>query len=77
MGPYPFRRDGAEQFWKRITCPVLVVDGEKTMMNLPDSERALRRSAFASCRHVTLPGAGHMMQRHQPAALAELLLELA
>jgi pimeloyl-ACP methyl ester carboxylesterase len=55
---------------------VLVVDGEKTIMNLADPERALRRSAFANHRHVTLPGAGHMMQRHQPAALAELLLEL-
>jgi pimeloyl-ACP methyl ester carboxylesterase len=76
MGPYPFRRDAAAQYWRRITCPVLVVDGEQTMLNLPDSERALRRAAFAHHRHVVLPGAGHMMQRHQPAALAELLLEL-
>ncbi|HUS30617.1 MAG TPA: alpha/beta hydrolase [Kofleriaceae bacterium] len=77
MGPYPFRREAAEQYWKRVTCPVLVVDGEKTMLNLPEAERAVRRAAFANHRHVVLPGAGHMMQRHQPAALAELLLELA
>lgn len=77
MGPYPFRRDAAAQYWKRITCPVLVVDGAQTMMNLPEPERAVRRGFFANHRHVTLPGAGHMMQRHQPEALAQLLLELA
>ena len=76
MGPYPFRRDAAAQYWKRITCPVLVVDGGATLMNLPDAERAARRAYFANHRHVTLPGAGHMMQRHQPDALAKLLLEL-
>jgi pimeloyl-ACP methyl ester carboxylesterase len=77
MGPYPFRRDYAAQYWKRVTCPVLIVDGAATMMNLPEPERAERRAYFANHRHVTLPGAGHMMQRHQPEALAQLLLELA
>ena len=77
MGPYPFRRDAAAQYWRRITCPVLIVDGAETRMNLPDPERAERRACFAHHRHVTLPGAGHMMQRHQPEALARLLLELA
>jgi hypothetical protein len=28
---------------------------------------------FANHRYVTLPNAAHMMQRHQPVALAELL----
>jgi pimeloyl-ACP methyl ester carboxylesterase len=76
MGPYPFRRENAAQFWKRVTCPVLVVDGAQTIMNLPDAERATRRAYLANHRHVTLAGAGHMMQRHQPDALAKLLLEL-
>lgn len=77
MGPYPFRRELAAQYWQRITCPVLIVDGGATMLNLPEAERAERRASFANHRHVTLPGAGHMMQRHQPDALAQLLLELA
>lgn len=77
MGPYPFRRDFAAQYWKNITCPVLVVDGAQTMLNIPEPEREARRAYFASSRHVVLPGAGHMMQRHQPDALAGLLLELA
>ncbi len=76
MGPYPYRRDVAEQFWRRITCPVLVIDAAQTQLNLPEAERASRRALFKNHRHVTVDGAGHMMQRHQPAKLAQLLLEL-
>jgi pimeloyl-ACP methyl ester carboxylesterase len=76
VGPYPFRTDTAAQYWCKIRCPVLVVDGEHTTLNLSEAERAARRAHLASHRHVTLAGAAHMMQRHQPAALADLLLEL-
>jgi pimeloyl-ACP methyl ester carboxylesterase len=44
---------------------------------LPDAERAARRALIPNCRHVVLPDAGHMMQRHQPAELAALLAGLA
>ena len=54
MGPYPFRRDHAARFWRRITCPVLVVDGAQSIVNLPDPERAARRAELADHRHVTL-----------------------
>ncbi|HEY5925691.1 MAG TPA: alpha/beta hydrolase [Kofleriaceae bacterium] len=77
FGPYPFRRENAAQYWKRIACPVLIVDGGATIMNLPDPERAARRAHFANHRHVVVPGVGHMMQRHNPDAIAKLLLELA
>jgi pimeloyl-ACP methyl ester carboxylesterase len=76
MGPYPFRRDAAAQYWKNITCPVLIVDAAQTTLNLPEPERTARRAYFANHRHVTIEGAGHMMQRHQPEALAKLILEL-
>jgi pimeloyl-ACP methyl ester carboxylesterase len=75
MGPYPFRVDAAAQYWRQIACPILVVDGAETRLNLPEPERAARRAYFANHRHVVLPGAGHMMHRHQPDALAALLLE--
>jgi pimeloyl-ACP methyl ester carboxylesterase len=77
MGPYPYRREYAEQYWRRVTCPVLIVDGEKSTFNLPNAERELRRNMFANHRYVTLPDAAHMMQRHQPAALTERLIELS
>jgi pimeloyl-ACP methyl ester carboxylesterase len=76
MGPYPYRRDAAAQYWSKITCPVLAIDAAQSRMNLSDAERAARRSNFASCRHVTIDQAGHMLQRHQPEQLASLLLEL-
>jgi pimeloyl-ACP methyl ester carboxylesterase len=75
MGPYPFRRDQAAQFWRAIACPVLVVDGALSH-HLPDAEAAARRAELRDARHVVLPGAAHMMQRHQPAALADLLQDL-
>lgn len=76
MGPYPFRREAAAQYWKRITCPTLIVDGAQSTLNLSEPERAERRGFFRNARHVVLPGAGHMMARHVPAALASLLAGL-
>jgi pimeloyl-ACP methyl ester carboxylesterase len=73
MGPYPFRVDHAAQFWRSVTCPVLVVDGERSQLNLPDAERAARRAWFPDMRYRTLARAGHMMQRHQPVELAAML----
>ncbi len=77
MGPYPFRRDHAARYWKRIACPVLVVDGARSIMNLPDAERAARRGELARCRYELLAGAGHMMHRHQPQALAKLIVDFS
>ena len=76
MGPTPFRRDVAAHYWRAIKAPVLVVDGADSRLNLPLAERDARRAELRHHRHVVLAGAGHMMQRHQPAALAALLLEL-
>ena len=77
MGPYPFRRDTVAAYFKRITAPALVVDGEKSIMNLPFAERQARRAWLARCRYEVLAGAGHMMHRHQPAALAALLSDFS
>jgi pimeloyl-ACP methyl ester carboxylesterase len=76
LGPYAFRIDVAMQYWRRITCPVLIVDGADSRMSLPVDERARRRAHFANHRHVVVEGAGHMIPRHQPARVAELILQL-
>jgi pimeloyl-ACP methyl ester carboxylesterase len=73
VGPYPFRLDAAASYWARIACPVLVVDGAESRLLLSEEERARRRGYLQRSRHHVLAGAGHMMQRHQPDALAELL----
>ena len=74
-GPYPFRVDYAEQMWPQIDCPVLLVEAANSGFQLPAEDRARRNAAFSSARTTTLPDAGHMMQRHQPLALAALLRE--
>lgn len=77
LGPYAYRLDAAIKYWQRVTCPVLIVDGADSRLNLPLAERAARRAQFANHRHVVIEGAGHAVPRHQPAALAALLLEHA
>jgi pimeloyl-ACP methyl ester carboxylesterase len=74
-GPYPFRVDIAQSFWQRLSCPVLLVEGELSSFRHQGREAEVRARAFAAASRVTLPGAGHMMQRHQPAALAKLLTD--
>jgi pimeloyl-ACP methyl ester carboxylesterase len=54
MGPYPYRLDVAEQFWRRVACPVLCIDGEQSRMNLAADERARRRAVFARCTHAVV-----------------------
>jgi pimeloyl-ACP methyl ester carboxylesterase len=74
IGPTPFRLSYAAEFWSRITCPVLIVEGEQSSFRAAGHHAGRRERYFPSAEHTLLPGAGHMMQRHQPAALAELLV---
>jgi len=75
MGPYAFRVETTMRFWARIQCPVLLLDGAESTFKLGDEEATRRRGAFRDVRRVTIAGAGHMMQRHQPRAVAEALIE--
>ncbi|MEO8700640.1 MAG: alpha/beta hydrolase [Kofleriaceae bacterium] len=77
FGPYPYRLDLAKRHWEKVTCPVLCVDGAQSKLNLPEAERAARRATFANVSHLVIDGAGHALQRHQPARLAEAILALA
>jgi pimeloyl-ACP methyl ester carboxylesterase len=72
-GPYGYQLDAAQRFWRAITCPVLLIDGAESEYRLADSDERVK--CFAQVQKQTLAGAGHMMQRHQPAALAELLVD--
>jgi pimeloyl-ACP methyl ester carboxylesterase len=72
-GPYPFDVAVAAEFWRAIECPVLAVEASESSFRLPGGELEERLACFKDVRRETLPGAGHMMQRHQPAALATLL----
>jgi pimeloyl-ACP methyl ester carboxylesterase len=76
-GPFPFSVARAREFWQRIRCPVLFIDGDRSEWRLPAEEVARRRACFCAARvsSATIAGAGHMMQRHQPGELARLLIE--
>lgn len=74
-GPTPFRVAYAEEFWRRVTCPVLLVEGEQSAFRHSAEESERRAAFFARAERAVLAGAGHMMQRHQPATLADMLAE--
>jgi pimeloyl-ACP methyl ester carboxylesterase len=76
FGPYAYRLEVATRYWQRITCPVLVIDGADSRLNLPEDERARRRAELANHRHVVVADAGHAIPRHQPGRVAELIAEL-
>lgn len=66
--PVPFYAAAFRAFAKRITSPVLYLDGGPTGYHPPDE--AKRLAAFADLRTVTLPDAGHMMHWTEPGAVA-------
>jgi len=72
-GPYPFRTDYAESMWRAIRCPVLAIEGTESRFTSSGAEDRYR--AFTQLERRQLSGAGHMMHRHQPAALAEHIVE--
>jgi pimeloyl-ACP methyl ester carboxylesterase len=77
FGPYAYRLEVAIKYWQRITCPVVIADGADSQLTLAADELARRRAHFANHRHVVVEGAAHMIPRHQPARVAELILGLA
>jgi len=75
QGPIGYSVDVALEFWREITCPVLLVEGSDSRMRHHAAEHARRLAGLRNYREAEIEGAGHMMQRHQPQALAQLLLD--
>jgi len=73
--PEAFDPELARLFWAKVSCPVLIVEGERSEIRLSEEEGRRRWSSFPSWRHVVLKDAGHMMQRDQPQAVAAVLRE--
>jgi pimeloyl-ACP methyl ester carboxylesterase len=73
--PFPFDAERALAFWAKVSCPVLIVEGERSELRLSEAEGRRRWSSFPSWRHVVVPDASHLIQRDQPAAVAALLRE--
>ena len=73
-GPYPFRLEQWKQYWRAVRCPALLLEGERTELPAPP-DMAERVACLRDVRSRIVPGAGHMMMRHEPAAVASAVLE--
>lgn len=73
-GPYPFRLENARAFWAAIRCPVLLVEGSESVPAAA-ADMPSRMASFRDAKQVVVPGAGHMMMRHRPEAVARVLGE--
>lgn len=71
ISPMRYDAEAFEAFLPRITCPVLMIDGN----NLADfPELAERAARYPNARFVNIPGAGHMVHWTAPDALVSALL---
>ncbi|MEO6952347.1 MAG: alpha/beta hydrolase [Polyangia bacterium] len=73
--PIGFEEVVAQRFWRKITCDVLYVEGDRSSFKLPAEVRSTRLGAFHHIRTKAMSGASHMMIRHQPDAVCTLLVD--
>jgi pimeloyl-ACP methyl ester carboxylesterase len=70
--PQPFYTAQALEFFRRIACPVLIVDGAESRQSRR-TDKLQRYEAIADHRMITIEHAGHMVHQDNPAALAEAI----
>jgi pimeloyl-ACP methyl ester carboxylesterase len=80
INPALYKREDAEQVWRQITAPMLLVLGDQSEY-LPrlgaDGTEAALRAIYPGVEIAHVPGGGHMLHIEQPdlvAALAEQFL---
>jgi len=77
--PYPFRIDESLAIWRRVTAPVLLVNGKDShipgwLRDTPE-QLAERKGAFRDLREIDIEDCGHMMHHDQPERVAALIEE--
>jgi pimeloyl-ACP methyl ester carboxylesterase len=70
--PQPYYVAQARQFWRRIVCPVLYVEGAESPLRLDPTEVA-ERLAVLRARRATIANAGHHPHLEHPDVLADAL----
>ena len=73
-GPQPWYREQAEAYWRRITCPVLYLDGSRSFIH-QWREEIDARLAVLRARRVTIEGAGHHPHLEKSAEVVRALLD--
>jgi pimeloyl-ACP methyl ester carboxylesterase len=70
--PQPFYTEQALEFFRRIACPVLIVEGAESHQTRR-SDKQPRYDAIRDCRRAPIAAAGHMVHHDQPDRLAEVV----
>jgi pimeloyl-ACP methyl ester carboxylesterase len=70
--PQPFYTAQALEFLRRISCPVLIVEGAESRQTRR-TDRAQRHAALADQREAVINQAGHMVHQDNPRQLAQLV----
>jgi pimeloyl-ACP methyl ester carboxylesterase len=71
--PQPTFVAPARAFWKRVSCPVLYVEGAESFLRLPPADVDERLTALRA-RRVTIADSGHHPHLEQPEELARVLI---
>ena len=73
-GPQPTYVVQAREFWKRVSCPVLYIEGAESVLRLPPADVDERLAALRA-RRLTIPGSGHHPHLEQPDALVRAVID--
>jgi pimeloyl-ACP methyl ester carboxylesterase len=71
--PQPFYTKQALEFFRRIECPVLIVEG-KASRQTQRTDKQARYHAIRNHRRVVIDHAGHMVHQDNPVELAEAIV---
>lgn len=82
INPVLYRLEESKACWRRITAPVLWMEGEDSRnaqdLRMPVAERDSRKAFFANLVEQRIPDSGHMLHHDQPeltaAAIEDFLL---
>lgn len=72
--PQPFYTAQALEFFRRIECPVLIVDGKESRQTRRN-DKSQRYDAIANQRRIVIEDAGHMVHQDNPNRLAQVLTD--
>ena len=70
--PQPFYTAHALEFFRRISCPVLIVNGAESRQTRR-TDKQQRYDAMVDHRVLTVENTGHMVHQDNPAQLAEII----
>jgi pimeloyl-ACP methyl ester carboxylesterase len=70
--PSPYLIEVVSTFWRRVTCPVALVRGARSWLQVPDLDRRVACFSEVAASYV-IEGAGHAIQTDAPEELARLM----